>query len=445
MCGESRYVGSVTQLLGADAARPPNLFTPSFGQAPHFFVGRDAMLADLRSALNAGPDDDRFTSLLLGPRGSGKTVTLSMVEDMAAEAGWMVFSVDASTAGIHDRIREQIAWAQEQYEGIPPTDDRERRTTTVSGLRLWPVSFQREVAEHVRAGWGLRRQLTTLATHAAAQGSAVLLSVDELHGGDRDELRRLAADLQHITKRAGLPLAFVGAGLSDMKHTLLEDKRMTFFHRCGRFDMPPLTASDAFRCLKKTISDAEGSFDKSALRTLAEATRSLPYRLQLLGYHAWLISGAPFLPIDDHAAHEAVTETSRVMADRVYRPTWHDLGDSERSYLRAVAALGGTAEPRAIAEMLDHTPSALADIEHRLVNIGCISVRPDGQVEFGELMDIGVVNEIADRESRYGGDEGANGARSGGRPAGPRCNFLMPRAKSRCILRLGHPGRHRSQ
>ena len=432
-------------LLGSEGVPQPNLFTPGFGQAPHFCVGRDQMLAEIRSALNVGPEDDRFTSVLLGPRGSGKTVALGMIEDVAVEAGWVVFSLDASTDGIHGRIKEQIAWAQDQYEGLPPTDAPDRRTTTRARLRIWPVSFQREVAESVRIKWGLRRQLTTLAAHAAAQGTAVMLSVDEMHGGDRDEMRRLSADLQHIVKRAKLPVAFIGAGLSDMKHTLLEDKKMTFFHRGGKFDMPPLTPSDSMRFFRKTITDAGGAFEDTALRALADAAGGLPYRMQLLGYHAWVISGAPFHPVDDHAAREAVFETDRVMADRVHVPMWHDLGDAERSYLRAMASGDGTTRPSDIAAQMDQPPTTLADIERRLRNIGCIDVRPDGSVGFGDLMRPDVVLGIMASESRYA---------IGGRPVPPerssgsalvRCNAVMPRAKARCILRAEHPGRHRSR
>ena len=399
------------------------------------------MLADIRFALNTGPHDDRFTSVLLGPRGSGKTVTLSMVEGMAAESGWVVFSLDASTSGIHDRINDQIVWAQDEYEGLPSVHDRERLTTTESGLRLWPMSIQRTVAETVRTQWSPRRQLTTLAAHAAEQGTAVLLSVDEMHGADRNEMRRLSADLQHITRRAKLPVAFVGAGLSDMKHTLLEDKRMTYFHRGGKFEMPPLATSDAMRCLKKTITDAGGAIEDSALRALADATGSLPYRLQLLGYHAWLIAGAPFDLVDDHAAREAIVETDRAMADRVYVPTWHDLGDVERSYLRAVATLGGAAARGDIATQVGQSPSTLADIERRLLNVGCIEVGTDGSVGFGDLISFDVVQEIIEVESHY--DVGAQHRRE--RVALPRCNAPMPRAKARCILGRGHAGRHRSR
>lgn len=45
----------------------------------------------------------------------------------------------------------------------------------------------------------MRHHLAGLASHAAALGSGVLLTVDEVHAGEREEIRRLAGDLQHIT------------------------------------------------------------------------------------------------------------------------------------------------------------------------------------------------------------------------------------------------------
>lgn len=296
----------------------------------------------------------------------------------------------------------------------------------------------------VRHDWSLRRQLTVLGSHAAQHGTGVLLSLDEMHGAEREEMRRLAADLQHITKREGLPVAFIGAGLSDMKHTVLRDKKLTFFHRGGKFDMPPLTVADVMRCLKRTVSDAGGEIEPSALRSLAEATGPLPYRMQLLGYNAWLIADAPLSPIDDHAVTEAIREAERVMADRNYRPTWHDLSEPEQAFLQAVAELRGRAEPLRIAQRTEMPKSQLADIEHRLVNVGCVNVSADGSVEFGALMSVEVVAEAAAREARYDLGIGSAASSRSGRRLAPRCHHLMPRINARCIRRRGHPGPHRS-
>ncbi len=425
---------------------PPNLFTPDFGKQPHSYVGRDDLLSSLKAGLGAGPRDNRFTSLLLGPRGSGKTVALNLIEDIAYEAGWIVLPLDASTAGIHDRLDEFISWARERHGSLPGSETSATVRSSI-GVRLWAVEWQREVAKVVQPKWSLRRQLTTLAEHAAARGSAVLLTLDEMHSGIREELRRLSADMQHMTKREELPLAFVGAGLSEMKHTLLEDKKMTFFQRCTRFDMPPLSPADAMRCLSKTVRDAGGAFEGDALAILAEASGTLPYRMQLAGYHGWLIADAPFSPIDEQAATMAARETGRVVHERIATPTWHSLSATEQAVLQAVAELGGVAAPEQVAARVGETPSVLAKAERHLVDIGCATVQPDGSIEIAGLMSAGNVNQLVSREARFLAcraehDNSEPPVRSSRRP---KCNAPMPRAQARCILTAGHKGRHRSR
>ena len=87
----------MVDLLGNPNVPPANLFTPDFGQEPHLLVGRDRLMSSVIAGLDAGPRDRRFTTLLLGPRGSGKTVMLNAVRNAASESGWIVLPLDAST------------------------------------------------------------------------------------------------------------------------------------------------------------------------------------------------------------------------------------------------------------------------------------------------------------------------------------------------------------
>ena len=438
-------------LLGDDTS-PRNLFTPDFGQPPHSYVGRDGMLAEIRAGLGAGPRDPRFTSLLLGPRGSGKTVTLSMIEDIAYEAGWLVLPLDASTPNIMERLEERIEWVRDEHETVP-AEPRSTSETTTRGIRVLGADWHRQVVQAIEPKWGIRRQLTTMAEHARRQGSAVLLTVDELHSGHLDELRRLSSDLQHITKREQWPLAFVGAGLTQIRHTLLEDKKMAFFQRCRDFDMPPLTNADALRCLSKTVRDAGGEFRGEALSLLAEASGPLPFRMQLLGYYAWTIADAPMSPIDEGAASLAITETERDMHRRVHSPTWHSLNDHEQAFLRSLAELGGNATPRQIASRIGNiSPSSIARADTHLVNFGCIAYDADGSIGFGPVMAHDSVVRFAAQEQQYADTAAHEDAtqKPGGsagrmRPSRPQqCSMHMPRANARCILRVGHAGRCRS-
>ena len=62
-----------------------------------------------------------------------------------------------------------------------------------------------------------------------------------------------------------MPLAFVGAGLLEMKTSLLMDRKMTFFHRCEHFEMPPLEVADAIVGLAGPIKEAGGKITEEAL------------------------------------------------------------------------------------------------------------------------------------------------------------------------------------
>ncbi len=424
-------------LLPPEVAVPStNPFTPDFGQAPHALVGRDALLSDLLAGLATGPTDERFSTILLGPRGSGKTVIQTEVEQRVAAAGWLVLSVDSSTPGLPDRVRQAIARARDTYERAEEADPDKARRARWSGINLGPVGWHREVFEAVRPDWDMRHQMTALAEHAARSHTAVLLTVDELQAGDTTEQRRLASDLQQIIKKQSLPLAFLGAGLSEMKHTLLTSRRLTFFHRCARMEMPPLTRADAMSGIGRTIREAGGNIHGDALDFAAEASGGLPYKLQLVGHNAWSIAGAPDHGIDLAAARSAVELAEATMDERLSVPAWHDLGDVEQAYLHAVAQAGDEADHLSIAQAVQRDPRTLVQTEERLRSAGYITDTPAGGISLTDLMPRRVVVKSAAARSRY---------RATGRaPRRSRCNEYMPRTKAKCVLPEGHSGGHRS-
>lgn len=429
--------------LGAPSSNP---FCPDFGQPPRSLVGRDDLLGDLGSGLATGPTDRRYTSLLLGPRGSGKTVALAALEDMAAADGWLVISVDAGTGGLPERIKQAIAWARDNYEGADQADPDQHLRTRWSGIRIGGFEWRRQVFRRIRPEWNMQHQMAALAEHAAGAGTAVLLTVDEMHSGDREDLRRLAGDLQHITKRSHLPLAFVGAGLSRLEYTLLEDSRMTFFQRCARARIPPITTADAMRGLRSTVVDAGGHIELDALRLAADATGSLPYQLQLIGHNAWNIAGAPDRPIDLLSSREAVRIAADQMEETIAIPAWYDLGAADQRYLRAVAELGPAATPAALSQTLASGAGNLARSERRLSVSGYIAETPAGTIALTDMVPAPLVLRLVEAEARYETDYAL---RVSGRRATTarliRCEAYMPRAKATCVLGRGHRGGHRSR
>jgi hypothetical protein len=90
-----------------------NPFTPTFGMVPPFLAGRDALLTTMRNAFAAGLGDPNLCTLIIGPRGSGKTALLSCIGDEAREQGWIVVDTVANDGMLDDILRHASAEAQQ--------------------------------------------------------------------------------------------------------------------------------------------------------------------------------------------------------------------------------------------------------------------------------------------------------------------------------------------
>ena len=435
-----------------------NPFSPGFGRTPHSLVGRDDLLADLGSGLAAGPRDPRYASLLMGVRGSGKTVVLNELEDRAARQGWVILSADGSSRGLPERIVNAIAVTRGDSPSIGAAAGPQKGSRLQSfGLRLGVLSATwhawDDQPQRPRASMG--DALASLAHAAAQAGTSVLLTVDELHAVDREEARRLSSDIQHIAGRAGLPLAFVGAGLLEMRYTLLADTKITFMQRCERYEMNSLKEADAAVGMGLPIRDAGGDITPEALRV---ATRFVgesghgPYRLQILGHTMWRMAGAPDQTIDTRAVEQSLPVAEAAVARSICAPAWHELSDAAQSYLAAAAVGAGHTSPselaRQVAERTGLSARRTANIRRHLVLAGYLAQGPGGAVSLTDLVPTAVLRQEAPEElSHYEAGSTPHDPAATSNPAAPHspCRRWMPRARAHCVLPAGHSGRCRSR
>lgn len=432
-------------LSDTDSSNP---FTPDFGVPPHVMVGRGEQSEALRRGLGLGPRSPGFTSVLIGHRGTGKTVLIEHAESMAAAAGWTVLRTDAATPGIYERLDEELA-AGIAGNGSGADPSRAPRSETEWRLGVGVVSVSRKNLPSLPDKWSFKRKLETLGRNAAEHGSAVLISVDELQSGDRRELRRMAADLQHITKRGGLPVAFVGAGLPAIEYTIMRDPKMAFFHRCHDIRIGQIGISDAFEFFGRAIRSAGGECDGDAMRLMSEASRGLPYKMQTIGDNAWRFSGSPHGRIDMPTAEMAASAAEDRMTARVYAHTWDSLSDADHGVLREVARAGGSTTRRSLGAAMPTTPSDLSNRLRRLETLGCIDRDGAQRIELGVLTPVGFVNGIISDEAASAPGSAqtaaaATAAASAARSA-RRCNKPLKTINAQCILKAGHKGRCRSR
>lgn len=437
-------------LLGVASTNP---FSPGFGRVPAALVGRDEMLGELGSGLATGLDDPRWTSILMGVRGTGKTVVLNEMGRRAAASGWVVLAVDASTTGLLERISRAIHQVPRNYEGFSSADlglSGSRSVEKSRRFRLGLYTAERSEAEHlnVDSHTGVRDHLTYLAREAQQRGVSVLLTVDELHAIDKDEGRRLSNDIQHVISGSSLPLAFFGAGLLEMQYTVLEDKNMTFFRRCEKYPMPPLDLADAISGLRHPIADASGSITESALDFAASAVNGSPYALQTIGYNAWKIADAPNREIDDYAASRAVALSDATMDMDISVPALHELPPTEQKYLAALSRLGGRALHVDVLRAARMKRQTAHDASKRLRLSGYLNETASDTVELSGLVPSRVIDqEVYIEQEPSMPDTGSLGPA----PLQPAtadavglCRKWMPRSRAYCVLKKNHSGRCRS-
>ena len=72
-----------------------NPFTPTFGSIPLELAGRKQIISDILYGLDNGPGDPNRATILVGARGSGKTVLLAKIAEEASANGWVSVNVNA--------------------------------------------------------------------------------------------------------------------------------------------------------------------------------------------------------------------------------------------------------------------------------------------------------------------------------------------------------------
>lgn len=164
-----------------------NPFHASFGVSPPLLVGRDDVLEDFVEALADGPGSAGRATLYTGARGAGKTVMLNAVEDRAREHGWLVVSQTA-TPGFVSRITQQHI--PRLLRDFDPEAVQRRLTGVTAPLNVGTLTWNTIEAHVVQAG--LRNQLEMLTDLLSEHRTGVLLTLDEIHRNQIEELRELA-------------------------------------------------------------------------------------------------------------------------------------------------------------------------------------------------------------------------------------------------------------
>lgn len=336
-----------------------NPFRASFGAVPLFLAGRDAMLDDFEQTLDHTPGAEGRATLIIGARGTGKTVLLTEMESIARDHDWHVIPLHTASESLLVEAAERAA---EILRELDP-DAARFRVTGGSVGRI--ASVQGDVVEKYTAELSPASVLERLADLAGSE-TGVLFTLDEVQSVPLESLAGFAQIYQDLV-RSERNVGFVAAGLGAGVRSLLDSAKTTFLRRARRVEIGMVDIGSAAAAIQATVASTSKSISAEAAVAAAEISAGYPYLIQYVGAQAWANAGeAPeILPEDARRCRDsAITQ----MATNVHGPALRDLAAKKLEYLQVM--------------LPDDGPSAIADIEQRLgASHGYQSVYRDRLIE----------------------------------------------------------------
>lgn len=345
-----------------------NPFTPTSGTTPPLLVGREEPIAEFYESLLDGPGAPGLMTLVTGPRGIGKTAFLNALEDTARQEGWLCIR-EVAVHHLLDRLNKSVdALYREHAASSMPRITQV--TTPIGGVSLsYPTN----------PAYNLRQQLTRLLDVVEKHDAGVVISVDEVHDGNREELRQLGA-LTQLLVRENRHFALLLAGLPHAISSLLSDDPLTFLRRAERVTLGAVSLADVKKALAEPINEAGHTISDDALDYAAAPTEGYPFMIQLVGHRIW--KRATGDEIDLAAAQAGVRDAKKRLGTLVHEPALDDLSDVDKTFLIHMAADDGPSKTSDIAERMGVKKNYLSMYRKRLIDANMIQPVGYGLVDY---------------------------------------------------------------
>ncbi|MEM6532390.1 MAG: ATP-binding protein [Myxococcota bacterium] len=369
-----------------------NPFAPGAGSKPPELAGRDEIIQDANTALaRALQGRPARSQLLLGLRGTGKTVLLNTIEERAESEGYLTAFIEAPEEKslaemlyptLHQALRKLSL--VEEAKHLAFSGMRALKSfASVFKIEAGNVSISVDAEAGAADSGDLEFDLAELfirvgqAARAARQG--VALCIDEVQYLRENELAALVVAIHRINQK-NLPLIMFGAGLPQL--AALSGDAKSYAERLFTFPAIGALQQEAARlAIRGPIVGEEEEIEDDALELIVEKTEGYPYFLQEWGYQAWNVASESPIRIEDV---ELASKTAlNRLDDGFFKVRFNRLTPKEREYVIAMAELGkGPYRSADVAERLGEPLQKLGPRRAQIINKGMIYSPEHGDIAF---------------------------------------------------------------
>lgn len=387
-----------------------NPFAPGAGSRPPELAGRDPILKDAKVSCGRALKGRSARSIMLvGLRGTGKTVLLNEIGKIAESEGLLVSKLEAPEGEALPRlIYPELRKTMRSFSSVAAAKQLAARG--LRGLRNFASIFNIEIAgveisvdpEPGLADSGdLQHDLPALfemvGRAAQAAGKGWILLIDEVQYLSEADLSALIVAM-HRMSQEGLPILMVGAGLPQVARLAGEAK--SYAERLFLYpDVGALEPEAAAQAIQKPIEEEGASIAADALEAVVQRTEGYPFFLQEWASSAWDIAEGPEISLND--VNLSYAETLASLDAGFFRVRIDRLTKSEVQFVKTMAELGeGPYAMADIAGAMGRTQQSLGPTRAKIISKGMIYSTDHGYLDF-------TVPLFADFMQRYAERAGA--------------------------------------
>ncbi len=326
-----------------------NPFSISFGKKPYQYIERELIIDEIMDDLNASNIQNQCF-MLYGVRGSGKTVTMTNIENsLRNNKDWIVIGLNPERNMLESLVAKLYDTNKFKKGFWDSTINLSKFGIGVTVKNIPPVA-------------DIESALEIMLREVKKQGKRLLVTVDEVFNSNA--VREFASSFQ-IMIRQDFPLFLLMAGLYENIHSLEDEKNLTFLYRAPKYYMTPLSPM----LIKQSYKNIIGVSDEIATE-MADLTKGYPFAYQALGKYVW------------DSEEKAVTEDVMYRFDNAleiysYDKIWDEMSEMDRYYMTFIAQK----EEMKTAELLElsgKNKNEFSQYRTRLSEKGVIDIRKRG-------------------------------------------------------------------
>jgi len=330
-----------------------NPFTINFGKVPSQYIDRQILIDEIVEELQA-EDIQNQCFMLSGTRGSGKTVTMTAIENRLSEDDdWIIIRLNPT----RDMIGGLVAKLYDSKRFLTRFIDASINLSKF-GIGL-NIASKSPVAD-------IESALEIILGEISKKNKRLLVTIDEV--SNSQYMREFASSLQ-IMIREDLPIFLIMAGLYENVREIIDDKELTFLYRATQYDMEPLNLTLVAATYRNVLEISQEQASEMAV-----LTKGYPFAYQALGKYTW--------EDERHEITEQVlARLDEALSHYVYEKIWKELSPMDQRYMSFIVEK----ETMATAELLELSgkkKNEFSQYRIRLKDKGLINVSTRGMISY---------------------------------------------------------------